>query len=253
MEKINTRGEKMNVSFFACFDHKTAFTAEKTSFDSYVLFAVKHGSIQYQIDDGNRYTAKENSIVVFPPNVPIFKEILEPTSFVMAKLNGQTDFVCPQEPFVLTDSSRIQEDISALSQKGFAFTHNPDAETVHYILDLWFLLAESVEKKTTPLQSAYDYICSHFCEDISIQALAESYGFTPPRFIAIFNKHYGAPPKNIILQRRILKAQQLLLQTDLSVGEISTECGYDDALYFSRIFSKYCGLSPAQFRKSENI
>ena len=240
------------IQLFAYYDNKTDFTFEKSTFDCYVLIAVKSGSFQYEIAGGERHTATRNSIVIFPPNTPIFKEIVAPASFVMVKLSADDAFSLPQTPFTRTDT-RIQENISILSQGGFTFTHNPTAEHVHCILDLWYMVVGSSEKKPTALQGAYDYICQHFCEEISIQALAKSYGYTPPRFIAIFNKHYGAPPKNIILQHRISKAQQLLLQTELPVGEISLACGYEDALYFSRIFSKYCGLSPAQFRKSESI
>ncbi len=241
------------ITLFAYYDDKNAFISENCSYDCHVLIAVKSGCLQYQTEDGVAYTAKENNLVVLPPNTPIFQKVLEPAAFVMAKLQTQVNPEFPQEPLVVQDCSRIAENISALSKNGFAFTHTPDAEATHYILDLWYLAGESVQTQTAPLQSAYDYLQAHFCEDISIQDLAKSYGYTPPRFIAIFNKHYGAPPKNIILQRRISKAQQLLLQSDLSVGEISLACGYEDALYFSRIFSKYCGVSPAQFRKNENI
>lgn len=240
------------VTFFAYYNEKTSVVSEKKIYDCYVLFAIKSGKLQYQIEEDQLYTAAKNSIVIFPPNTPVSLRILEPAAFVMAKLEAQAHPEFSQEPFV-TEGSRIAENISELSKNGFAFTHSPDDETIHYILDLWYLPTNAMQRKKAPLQEAYDYLCSHFCEDISIQSLAESYGYTPPRFIAIFNKHYKAPPKNIILQNRILKAQQLLLQTDLSVAEISLACGYEDALYFSRIFSKYCGVSPAQFRKAENV
>ena len=241
------------ITLFACYDRKTAFISEKCVYDCYVLIAVKSGCLQYQAEDGSTYTAKENCLVILPPNIPIFQSVLEPAAFIMAKINVTIDIPFPQTPLVVENIPRIAEDISALSQNGFAFTHNPDAKTIHYILDLWYLAAQSIQRQSAPLQSAYHYLCEHFCEDISIQDLAKSYGYTPPRFIAIFNKHFGAPPKNIILQKRISKAQQLLLQSDLSVSEISLACGFEDALYFSRIFSKYCGASPSQFRKNESI
>ena len=241
------------ITLFAYYDNKTTFISEKCIYDCYVLIAVKSGCLQYRTEDGSTYTAKENCLVILPPNIPIFQNVLEPAAFIMAKLNLSNEAPFLQAPLTVENNVRIAENISALSQNGFAFTHSPDTKTIHFILDLWYLAIEGRKKQPAPLQSAYDYLLSHFCEDISIQDLAKSYGYTPPRFIAIFNKYFGAPPKNIILQKRISKAQQLLLQSDLSVGEISLACGFDDALYFSRIFSKYCGASPSQFRKNENI
>ena len=243
----------MDVRFFAYFDHKTDFSAEKSIYDTYVLFCVVKGSFRYKLADADWQTAEENSIVILKPGIPVYKEILEPLSLIVAKLHTEDAQALPAMPIVSAELARIQKDISVLTKNGFAYTNCPDEETCHYVLDLWYACTAAANRNQTPLQGTYDYICAHFCEDISIQDLAKSCGYTPPRFIAIFNKHYGAPPKNIILQKRILKAQQLLLQTDLSVGEISLQCGYEDALYFSRIFSKYCGLSPAQFRKSESI
>lgn len=243
----------MKVTFFACFDNKAAFSAKEQYYADYALFCVEKGSFRYRVGDGDWHIARENSIVIFKPGALVSKEVLEPLSLIVAKLHTEDNFLFPEAPFVSADLPRIRDDISALTKGGFAYTDNPDEKTCHYIMDLWYAFVGNSEKKQIPLQATYDYLCTHFCEDISIQDLAKSCGYTPPRFIAIFNKYYGAPPKNIILQKRIAKAQQLLLQTDLSVGEVSLACGYEDALYFSRVFSKYCGISPAQFRKSENI
>jgi len=42
----------------------------------------------------------------------------------------------------------------------------------------------------------------------------------------------------------------LLEQTSLSMAEIAYQVGYDDALYFSRVFRKVLGLAPSTYRKS---
>ncbi|MBR3979059.1 MAG: helix-turn-helix transcriptional regulator [Oscillospiraceae bacterium] len=239
------------VLFFAYFDCKPQFDFPQESYGHTVLFCLKSGAFRYKIGNGPWYVAKENAIVLCPPGVPFFREALGPVSLLMAKLDASA-CVLPEAPVYCTDP-RVQSDIAHLTEKGFAFTYNPEEKICHYVRDLWYAATENPGNGRRPLQEVYDYICSHFCEDISINELAQKYGYTAPRLIALFNKHYGAPPKNIILRNRIIKAQGLLLQTDLSVGEISLACGYEDTLYFSRIFSKYCGCSPSQFRKQETI
>lgn len=242
----------LQVLSFAYFDNLSQFVSPREVFDNTVLFCVKSGAFRYQFNDSPWYTAQENAIVLCPPGVSFFKETLEPVSLLMARLTVAPEFPLPQAPFY-SDTCRVQEDIDALTGDGFTFTHTPNDKLCHYILDLWHTATGYLPSKKAPLQEAYDYICTHFCQDISINDMAQHYGYTTPRLIALFNKHYGAPPKNIILRNRITKAQGLLLQTNLSVGEISLKCGYEDTLYFSRIFSKYCGCSPSQFRKQECI
>lgn len=239
------------VLFFAYFDKKDQFDIPQESYGSTVLFCLKSGAFRYKIGNSPWYTAKENAIVLCPPGIPFYRETVEPVSLLMAKLDVP-DGTLPETPVYCADP-RVQSDIARLTKKGFAFTQNPDEKTCHYVLDLWYAATESLVNATRPLQDVYDYICNHYCEEISINELAQRHGCSAPRLIALFNKHYGAPPKNIILRNRIAKAQKLLLQTDLSVGEISLECGYEDTLYFSRIFSKYCGCSPSQFRKQETV
>ncbi|AZA76225.1 helix-turn-helix domain-containing protein [Chryseobacterium sp. G0186] len=56
-------------------------------------------------------------------------------------------------------------------------------------------------------------------------------------------------PKQIIMERIILEAKRLLAHSVLTVKEIGYSLGYDDDAYFVRIFTKYCGRSPLQFRK----
>lgn len=62
--------------------------------------------------------------------------------------------------------------------------------------------------------------------------------------------HFGyQSPKQIIMERIILEAKRLLAHTVLTIKEIGYELGYEDDAYFVRIFTKYNGSSPMQFRR----
>ena len=56
-------------------------------------------------------------------------------------------------------------------------------------------------------------------------------------------------PAQYILSLRMVNAQSLLENTEYNIGEIAEIVGYDNPLYFSRVFKKEYGISPVQYRK----
>ncbi|MEF2245165.1 MULTISPECIES: AraC family transcriptional regulator [unclassified Paenibacillus] len=65
----------------------------------------------------------------------------------------------------------------------------------------------------------------------------------------VFKKNSGISISSYVQQLRIQKAKYLLMNTSLSIQEIGEEVGYQDALYFSRVFKKITGKSPSPYRE----
>lgn len=92
------------------------------------------------------------------------------------------------------------------------------------------------------------YLDEHFCEDITLQSLAERFNISTFYLSHIFKDQFGYPPLQYILRRRIGLAQTLLITTDLPVGEIGTKVGYLYPSHFNLIFTKNVGTSPRKYR-----
>lgn len=88
-------------------------------------------------------------------------------------------------------------------------------------------------------------------DDVEIAQLAELYNISPSHFIRSFKAAYGVTPNEYRQNYRISKAISLLKMTNLSVQDISEQCGFEDPLYFSRIFKKRIGVSPSEYRKGK--
>ena len=73
-------------------------------------------------------------------------------------------------------------------------------------------------------------------------------GLSSSQFAAVFREHAGVPPLRYQTNLRMAMARDLLDGTDRSVAAIAVECGYEDALYFSRQFARVHGLSPSAYR-----
>lgn len=93
------------------------------------------------------------------------------------------------------------------------------------------------------------YFNEHYNTELCIEKYAEEHHMSTSWFIRNFKKYMGVTPMQYILSLRISNAENLLEMTDYNLTEISSIIGYDNPLYFSRIFKKQKGISPSEYRK----
>ena len=91
-----------------------------------------------------------------------------------------------------------------------------------------------------------------FGTETDISLYADMCNLSISRFIHLFKKCTGKSPKNYIMEMRVKRAAQLLENTDLPMQKVGEEVGISDQNYFSRIFKKYNGVSPLNYRKNFN-
>lgn len=109
------------------------------------------------------------------------------------------------------------------------------------------------KKATGNVQEQIERAAAYFNENyntkISIDDYAESLHISTNWFIHNFKQYTGMSPAQYILSLRMVNAQSLLERTTYNIKEISEIVGYENPLYFSRVFKKEIGKSPAQYRK----
>ena len=110
------------------------------------------------------------------------------------------------------------------------------------------------QKKTTgnvqeQIERAAAYFNENYNTKISIDDYAESLHISTNWFIHNLKQYAGMSPAQYILSLRMVNAQSLLERTTYNIKEISEIIGYENPLYFSRVFKKEIGKSPAQYRK----
>ncbi len=99
------------------------------------------------------------------------------------------------------------------------------------------------------IQQAAKYIADHFREDISLADVAARAYMSESYFSRKFKKITGLNFSEYLTSTRIKAADDLLLQTSMSIAEIAAACGFSDANYFGDIFKKHKGMSPTQYRR----
>ena len=99
------------------------------------------------------------------------------------------------------------------------------------------------------MDDAVRYFHENYNKAICIEDYAAEQHMSVSWFIRNFKEYTDATPTQYLLSLRISNAQTLLETTNYNVTEISEIVGYDNPLYFSRLFKKQIGMSPSEFRK----
>lgn len=97
---------------------------------------------------------------------------------------------------------------------------------------------------------AAEFIRLHYAEPLSLDGLLAEAAISKSYFLRLFRQYMGTTPYNFLLCTRITQAKELLVLTDLPVGEIARRTGFGSESNFSVRFSAMAGRSPLQYRRT---
>ena len=161
------------------------------------------------------------------------------------------------QPVYKGDGSALQQKMAdALDY----IAHNPAAPPFELIGHCYIFLSSLAESSLTRkkigrsnLQDFYtnkvlSYIEAHYHETITVKDISVACNLDRSHISKIFSNVMGTNLRNFIISYRMSKACELMKNTMLSIGEISTMIGYPNMFNFSRAFKAVMGVSPRQWR-----
>ncbi|MGE8362791.1 helix-turn-helix domain-containing protein [Pseudomonas sp.] len=95
-----------------------------------------------------------------------------------------------------------------------------------------------------------DFIDDHLAVPLSLGQLADLCALSEYHFARMFSLSFGVPPHRYLLSRRLHRAQHLLRQGTLPLGDIALACGFASASHFSNRFRQAFGTTPGHYRQS---
>ena len=154
---------------------------------------------------------------------------------------------------------RIQTALKLQEREGknSDFQQVMSAQTAEQVKEYLFFRAEemiqSVEQKPHVRYSrlivrAIDYIDSHITQPSSLSRVAKEINVSESYFSMLFKKEVG---ENCIayINRKKVEAAMAMLDEDYLIYEVAEKLGFDNSNYFGKVFKKYTGLTPEQYRK----
>jgi len=242
------------------------------------LFLLRSPGVSFRLGEVDHVTA-EPAILIVAPGLPhgfrFAEDVLgdvvsirldkmpQPLRSRLVSFASETDAM-----FFASETRHFDLVGTLIEQLGLAYrsVSHTRAEIMESLLSLiTLLLAEDMQERTSassvfgkkPRKST-DLKAEAFCallednfqEPWSVADYARQVGISAPHLTRICANVLGAPPNNLVRQRRILEAKRLLEYTALSVAEIAHRCGFRDAAFFSRAFKENVGKPPQQYRRS---
>lgn len=154
----------------------------------------------------------------------------------------------------------IQSSIDEIFEDNFNIYNSLDnEETIEGKKDIIFFIFEKITtyvstKKQSQNQKVYEqiinYVNKNYTEDISLNILGDIIKLSPSYLSWIFKEVSGQCFVDYVNLFRIGKAKELLKESSLTIREIADRVGFTTPNNFNRVFKKYEGITPGQFRKA---
>lgn len=106
------------------------------------------------------------------------------------------------------------------------------------------------KREEDPIAMAKNYVEDHLDQNITLAVVAEKLYLSPTYFSRLFKQRTNHTFSAWLAERRILRAQRYLDETNLSIADIATQVGYQEANSFTRLFKQITGISPTEYRKA---
>jgi AraC-like DNA-binding protein len=164
------------------------------------------------------------------------------TAITLATRAAMEGGMFPEEAYTLSDV-HIQhiEDLGEVSKVENALLSALDdfADGVKQGLD---------QRVSRPIALCQRYIFDHLYKELSLPILAKASGVSPAHLSRLFRRETGCSLTEYIQQQRVKEAKQLLSLSAYSLSDIATRLQFHDQSYFTKVFKKYAGVTPKQYR-----
>lgn len=99
------------------------------------------------------------------------------------------------------------------------------------------------------LRPAVEYIKTHLNENMPMEQIAKLCHLSPSYFSRLFTREMGETYSNYVSRQKIQQAKKMLETTNFTISQIAENLGFLDGGYFSKVFKKFEGTTPAEYRK----
>lgn len=184
-------------------------------------------------------------------NIPGFHAlfVIEPTITKERSFQSRLKLSFPETDLLKSRLFEMLQEYDA-KKEGYQTFLQASFLSIALLLARKYNMNPSSEKENyVHMANAISFMEKNYIEDISVTRMAQQANLSSRHFSRLFQEIYHDSPGNYLLQFRLEKSKQLLMQSNNTITQIADQCGFRDSNYFSRQFFKKNGISPRDFRK----
>lgn len=233
-----------------------------------ILIYCADGKGWFEMDNNKRKVHKDQFFII-PANIPhkYGADAFEPWTIYWFHFTGELAEKFVKKDFSLitidpVENTRNERRIRLFEEIYQNLSMGYSAENLEYSsICLWYILGafnylpqfERIRaiQQHDLIEKSILYMNEHIDSQINLTDLASLSGFSVSHYSMIFKKKTSRSPIEYYNNLKIQKASQMLDFTTFNIKEIATRLDFEDQFYFSRVFKKAMGLSPADYRKKK--
>lgn len=171
------------------------------------------------------------------------------TKFII--ISGFSDFKYAQQAILFQVSEYLLKPIDELELKTALLRIKQSFESEQLSCSEIFNYNLAVKSPEEIAEVLKTYLINNYNKDISLNMIAKNMNYSSSYLTKLFQQQYDTTPIKFIISLRMCKAKHYLTHTSelLTIAEVGNIVGYQDQAYFSRIFKKYIGCSPSNYRE----
>lgn len=235
----------------------------------YILHLVVSGKGTYITPEGCFELSERDMFLIRPyTEIEYYADENDPWEYLWVNFTGadsetllkRTDFA-PECPVIHSCSEEIRNAMADIVANAGTSRYEAAGLTGRLYILLSLLMKNSHRKSTRPqreqekrriIKAARDFIATNYPLPVSVEDIAEASNVSRTTLFRVFKSELNTTPVDYLTAYRIAQAKTLLSETDLSITAVARSTGYEDNLYFSRVFRKITGTTPTEYRNCNN-
>lgn len=237
-------------------EHSRTFDVLWHTHDQWELVYCTSGKGIFRFENGSSIEYKEGQVVAIPPNECHANSSAE--GFTNLYMHMENPSFPYRSAFRLDDDAQNHLRIAFTEAKFYFLADIQRRELVlaalGELITSYLIVFRSNNEFSAPVERIRSIIINNYADcNFALDEQIRTMPFHYDYLRKLFKKEVGITPLEYLTQMRMKKAEMMLSAmwgSDYSIAEISALCGFDDALYFSRVFKKHYGCAPSEFAKS---